>query len=71
VEQYLEWFHSLGMNRDNLSLYEVPKGERAHYSKRTVDIMFRFQLGRVASAADKDSIILFLNTLTGEPLPDQ
>ena len=42
VEQYLEWFHSLGMNRDNLSLYEVPKGERAHYSKRTVDIMFRY-----------------------------
>jgi cytochrome c peroxidase len=39
--------------------------------REAVDIMFRFQLGRVASAADKDSIILFLNTLTGEPLPDQ
>lgn len=31
-----------------------------------VDVMFRFQLGRVASKADKDSIISFLNTLTGE-----
>jgi cytochrome c peroxidase len=39
--------------------------------REAVDIMFRFQLGRVASTADKDSIILFLNTLTGEPLPDQ
>jgi cytochrome c peroxidase len=33
-----------------------------------VDIMFRYQLGRVASTADKDAIILFLNTLTGEPV---
>jgi cytochrome c peroxidase len=35
--------------------------------REAVDIMFRFQLGRVASAADKDAIILFLNTLTAEP----
>lgn len=32
-----------------------------------VDIMFRYQLGRLASNEDKASIILFLNTLTGEP----
>lgn len=31
-----------------------------------VDIMFRYQLGRVASKEDKDAIIRFLNTLTGE-----
>jgi len=31
-----------------------------------VDIMFRYQLGRVASREDKDAIIKFLNTLTGE-----
>jgi cytochrome c peroxidase len=31
-----------------------------------VDVMFRYQLGRVASKEDKDSIIRFLNTLTGE-----
>jgi len=42
VEQYLEWFNSLGMIRENLSLYEVPEDERAHYSKRTVDIMYRY-----------------------------
>jgi glycyl-tRNA synthetase len=42
VEQYLEWFGSLGINRENLDLYEVPEDERAHYSKRTVDIMYRY-----------------------------
>jgi len=31
-----------------------------------VDIMFRYQLGRVASKEDKDAIVRFLNTLTGE-----
>ncbi len=42
VEQYLEWFSSLGLNRENLYLYEVPQDELAHYSKRTVDIMYRY-----------------------------
>jgi glycyl-tRNA synthetase len=42
VEQYLEWFSSLGVNRENLNLYEVPQDELAHYSKRTVDIMYRY-----------------------------
>lgn len=31
-----------------------------------VDVMFRFQLGRVPSAEDKDQIIKFLKTLTGQ-----
>jgi glycyl-tRNA synthetase len=42
VELYLEWFRSLGISGDNLQLHEVPKGELAHYSKRTVDIMYRY-----------------------------
>jgi len=42
VEQYLDWFQSLGVNRDNLYLYEVPEKDLAHYSKRTVDIMYRY-----------------------------
>jgi cytochrome c peroxidase len=32
-----------------------------------VDVMFRYQLGRVASKEDKAAIIQFLNTLTGLP----
>ena len=31
-----------------------------------VDVMFRYQLGRVASKEDKESIVKFLGTLTGE-----
>jgi glycyl-tRNA synthetase len=42
VEQYLEWFTSLGISRPNLYLYEVPEKELAHYSKRTVDVMYRY-----------------------------
>src|SRR5688572_20050021 len=42
VEQYMEWFRGLGLHSDNLSLYEVPEDERAHYSKRTVDVMYRY-----------------------------
>ncbi len=33
-----------------------------------VDVMFRFQLGRIGSREDKESIIKFLKTLTGEGL---
>jgi glycyl-tRNA synthetase len=42
VEQYLDWFISLGMQRENLRLHEVPAEELAHYSRRTVDIMYRY-----------------------------
>jgi glycyl-tRNA synthetase len=42
VDQYLEFYASLGVARANLDLYEVPQDELAHYSKRTVDIMYRY-----------------------------
>jgi cytochrome c peroxidase len=35
--------------------------------ENAVDIMFRYQLGRVGSKEDKEDIIKFLNTLTGAP----
>jgi cytochrome c peroxidase len=34
---------------------------------QAVDVMFKFQLGRIASKEDKAAIIKFLGTLTGEP----
>jgi glycyl-tRNA synthetase len=40
--QYLDWFKSLGIIESNLHLHEVPQEELAHYSKRTVDIMYRY-----------------------------
>ena len=42
VELYLEWFKGLGIDAGNLKLHEVPQSELAHYSKRTVDIMYRY-----------------------------
>ncbi|HEX8179041.1 MAG TPA: glycine--tRNA ligase [Pyrinomonadaceae bacterium] len=42
VEQYLDWYMGLGLSRDNLQLHEVPPDELAHYSRRTVDIMYRY-----------------------------
>jgi glycyl-tRNA synthetase len=47
VELYLEWFRSLGIGGENLQLHEVPKTELAHYSTRTVDIMYRYFPERV------------------------
>ncbi|HYO63753.1 MAG TPA: glycine--tRNA ligase [Pyrinomonadaceae bacterium] len=42
VEQYLGWYTRLGLARENLFLYEVPPEKLAHYSRRTVDIMYRY-----------------------------
>ena len=36
------WFIDLGVNADNIRWYEHPKEKLAHYSKRTVDIEYRF-----------------------------
>jgi glycyl-tRNA synthetase len=38
----LAWHADLGLSRDNLRLYEHPEEKRSHYSKRTVDIEYRF-----------------------------
>ena len=42
TELYVEWFKRLGIDARNLKLHEVPQEELAHYSKRTVDIMYRY-----------------------------
>jgi glycyl-tRNA synthetase len=36
------WYVDLGIAEDNLRLYEHPKEKLSHYSKRTVDIEYRF-----------------------------
>lgn len=36
------WFIDLGVNPDNIRWFEHPKDKLAHYSKRTVDIEYRF-----------------------------
>ena len=45
VQARLEWWQDQGVNPNNLQLYHVPEDELAHYSKATVDIMYRFPHG--------------------------
>ncbi len=42
IDNCFNWFTGLGISAGNLRLYEQPKEELAHYSKRTVDIQYRF-----------------------------
>ncbi|MEZ0072129.1 glycine--tRNA ligase [Planotetraspora sp. GP83] len=42
IDERLRWYVDLGINKDNLRLYEHPKDKLSHYSKRTVDIEYRF-----------------------------
>ena len=42
IEQRMNWYVDLGINPDNLRLFEHPQEKLSHYSKRTVDIEYRF-----------------------------
>ncbi|HEU4675113.1 MAG TPA: glycine--tRNA ligase, partial [Motilibacteraceae bacterium] len=42
LETRMSWYTGLGIARDNLRFYEHPKEKLSHYSKRTVDIEYRF-----------------------------
>ncbi|BDU10119.1 glycine--tRNA ligase [Aurantimicrobium sp. INA4] len=42
IDHRLAWYVDLGINPDNLRLYEHAKEKLSHYSKRTVDIEYRF-----------------------------
>lgn len=59
VENRLEWWTEQGVSKDSLELYDVPLDELAHYSKATVDIMYKFphgleELEGIANRADFD-----------------
>jgi glycyl-tRNA synthetase len=40
-----DWYVDLGLNPENLRLFEHPAEKLSHYSKRTVDIEYRFGFG--------------------------
>src|ERR1700758_2170196 len=42
IDHRLAWWTGLGVKPDNLRKYEHPKEKLSHYSKRTVDIEYRF-----------------------------
>jgi glycyl-tRNA synthetase len=45
LQQRWDWYVGLGLNPDNMRFFEHPKEKLSHYSKRTVDIEYRFRFG--------------------------
>ena len=45
VEERINWWEKQGINRSKLKILEVDKEELSHYSKKTVDIMYKFPHG--------------------------
>ena len=59
VQKRLKWWEEQGVPMNSVELYEVPTNELAHYSKRTVDIMYKFphgleELEGIANRTDYD-----------------
>ncbi len=59
LQDRLAWWQSIGLSRDNLQIYPVPRDELAHYSKATYDLMYRYPIGfeeleGIASRTDYD-----------------
>jgi glycyl-tRNA synthetase len=42
IDERFRWYTDLGINPENLRLFEHPAEKLSHYSKRTVDIEYRF-----------------------------
>ena len=42
IDERTKWYVDLGLAQENLRQYEHPKEKLSHYSKRTVDIEYRF-----------------------------
>ncbi|WNV83381.1 glycine--tRNA ligase [Umezawaea sp. Da 62-37] len=45
IDERFRWYTDLGLSKENLRQYEHPKEKLSHYSKRTVDIEYRFRFG--------------------------
>ena len=62
IQERYNWYVNLGISPENLRLFEHPKEKLSHYSKRTVDIEYRFgfqggefgELEGVANRTDYD-----------------
>lgn len=44
-EEMKSWMRDIGLDMDKIHEFEVPDGERAHYSKRTIDFEYEFPFG--------------------------
>ncbi len=45
-EDMWKWIEVVGIKKDSVAEHEIPDGERAHYSKRTIDFEFDYPFGR-------------------------
>lgn len=46
LKEMRRWLKDLGVSAKKLHYVDIPDGERAHYSKRTVDIEYEYPFGR-------------------------
>jgi glycyl-tRNA synthetase len=60
LDDRLRWWESIGVRRDKITVYDVPKEDLAHYSKRTYDLMYDYpdigvqEIEGIASRSDYD-----------------
>ena len=45
VQKRLEWWSKQGVPTEKIQIYNVPEEELAHYSKKTIDLMYKFPHG--------------------------
>ena len=45
VQRRIEWWKNQGVPMESIEIYDVPTEELAHYSKKTVDLMYKFPHG--------------------------
>lgn len=46
IQKIKEWLSLIGIKQENVYFREIPENERAHYSKRTIDIEYKFPFGQ-------------------------
>ncbi|TDT33835.1 glycine--tRNA ligase [Naumannella halotolerans] len=67
LDERTNWYVDLGIDPDNLRHYEHPKEKLSHYSKRTVDIEYRFgfagsEFGELEGIANRTDFDLTTHT---------
>lgn len=60
LEDRLRWWEGIGVSRERIKVYDVPREDLAHYSKRTFDLMYAYptlgfeEIEGIASRTDYD-----------------
>lgn len=60
LEARLQWWENQGIPREQIQVYDVPKDDLAHYSKRTYDLMYNYptlgfeEIEGIANRSDYD-----------------